>query len=504
MKIKKLILITFFIAIMFSVIGITSVNAGVLDSGDTYSYYADRHRNGAYVPYQQGDTEPLVFHVSGLIGTSIEPDVNVNSEATGSAIITEISRDNILAKVAYYWGVSQGYATVSNLDSENYKFLVRANQYAVDETKATTAMNADGWSSENIQRVQSMVQEAQSVTVPDTFTAYRGEPTDNSQKFVIWETGSFFASKEYNCDTPSGFNHTIVKDGETIIYDIVWNRGDDSGETVTINDTISKGLTYVAGSSNMSDPTITKNSNGTTTLTWTTTERTGTLTYSVKVSADEPCSMGISKVANNASITVGNTKYELSGLENPLPSKCYAPKPNDGYNGQKVKVGDDIKYQITLANVKNETVTATVTDIISRGLTYNKDASVNTGKITAITDNKVDDKGNTTIQFTITIPAKSTVVLSYSAKVNAQAAVKVLNNANIRYDGERSVTLKQLENPVYVASDSTTPDDSSEEEPGTVIPAPDTGSNVLVLGVASGIALVGVGGYFIYKKMKKK
>ena len=487
MKIKRTVLIIIFIAVIFSITGLDNVNAGSLTSGQTYSYYANRHRNGGFVPYVYGDPEPLVFHVNNLIGTCIQAGINVNSSASGNAVITELTKDNPLTKVAYYWGIQKGYA--SDLDQDNYKFLVKANQYTIDAERTTTVMNNNHWSESDIERVKSMVTEAQSVTVPNNFTAYRGTPSDNSQNFVVWETEEFFAKKEYNCDTPNGLNHSLVKNGDTIIYDITWRGG-----TGIIKDTLSKGLTYVQGSSNIGEPQVSKNSGtGTTVLTWTTTEASGVLTYSVKVEAPDPCSMNINKVQNNASMTVDNKPYQLAELDNPLPSKCYAPMPNDGYNGKKVSVGDDIKYQITLTNVKNEVVTAYVTDIISRGLTYNKDATVNTGQITAIDNQEIDSNGNNKLRFTISLPAKSTVVLTYSAKVNSKAAVKVLNNASVRYDNERLINLNQLENPVYTP----TPEEK-------VIPTPDTGSNVAILGILSGLALVGVGGYFIYKKYKKQ
>ncbi len=150
--------------------------------------------------------------------------------------------------------------------------------------------------------------------------------------------------------------------------------------------------------------------------------------------ANDPCAMGIDKVQNNATMTVDNKPYKLAELENPLPKKCYAPMPNDGYNHKKVKLGDNIKYQITLNNVKNEPVVAVVTDILSKGLTYNQDATVSSGAITNVSSPSVDSNQNTKIQFTINIPAKSKVELVYSAKVNSEAAVKVLNNASVKYD----------------------------------------------------------------------
>ena len=45
-------------------------------------------------------------------------------------------------------------------------------------------------------------------------------------------------------------------------------QGDINGITLLITDTLPKGLTYVAGSSNYGEPDITVNLDGTTTLKW--------------------------------------------------------------------------------------------------------------------------------------------------------------------------------------------------------------------------------------------
>ncbi len=495
-----------FISFVMLLLCLATSNVKAINTGDTVTYTHTKPYTGAYL-----------FEADGMMGTCGEAGVEADND--GEATVTEIAHDQLLAKVAYYiytnkWitdkkgDVVPGAPTNDN-DPKLWTYARLATVFIQRTNQGTNwgTAYAEGHGSAAIEYVEGeysrLLETFNNIQVPDNFKVYRANPTSGKQKFVIWEVEGFSASKEYNCDTPNGFDHALVKNGDTIVYDIKWKGGNGN---ITITDRISKGLQYIQGSSNIGEPTITPDrGTGETVLTWNTTASSGTLTYSVKVDASDQCAAGINKVQNQASIMADNTRHELAKLENPLPSKCYAPMPNDGYDGKKVKVGDDIKYQITLTNVKNEIVTAYVTDILSRGLTYNKDAVVNTGQITAADNQEVDSNGNNKLKFTITIPAKATVVLSYSGKVNKEAAVKVLNNANIRYDNGRSISLNQLENPVYVPDSSVTPvDPVNPEEPEAVIPTPDTASNVLILGVASGLALVGVGGYFIYKKMKKK
>ena len=66
-----------------------------------------------------------------------------------------------------------------------------------------------------------------------------------------------------------GKNDNVVRYKiEPSIYQDIENKSEIKDITVTITDTLPKGLIYVAGSSNYGNPQITNNSNGTTTLTW--------------------------------------------------------------------------------------------------------------------------------------------------------------------------------------------------------------------------------------------
>lgn len=438
-----------------------------------------------YTSHKDQTGGPIKFVVENYMGTCL--DYGNPASESGTAKMTKIANDSDIAKAAYFFGVKLGYAEgLGTTEGSHYYYESRSFEYLIQDIAGTLDDDATS-GHERADALKASHPEWNSTQVPASFEIFKGDPLNESQRFVVWRTKPFSAKKEYNSGTPSGLDHALVKNGDIIKYDITWENGTG---TMTITDHLSKGLKYVKGSANIGDPTITTNNEtGETVLTWKTTEASGTLTYSAKVEVTDPCGMAIDEVQNNATMTVDNKPYKLAELENPLSKKCYAPMPNDGYNHNKVKVGDDIKYKITLNNVKDVPVVAVVTDIFSKGLTYNKDATVSAGTLTNVSDPSVDGNKNTKVQFTINIPAKTKVELVYSAKVNNDAVVKVLNNASVQYDNGRTIALNKLENPIYV--------------PKKDIPTPDTGSNVAILGIASGIALVGVGGYFIYRKYKK-
>ena len=74
-------------------------------------------------------------------------------------------------------------------------------------------------------------------------------------------------SEKLNYDL--GKNDNVVRYKiESSIYQDIENKSEIKDITVTITDTLPKGLTYVAGSSNYGNPQIINNSNGTTTLIW--------------------------------------------------------------------------------------------------------------------------------------------------------------------------------------------------------------------------------------------
>lgn len=127
-----------------------------------------------------------------------------------------------------------------------------------------------------------------------------------------------------------------------------WN---DKVET-TVTDTLSKGLKYKTGSARVgttaTEPTITNNDDGTTTLTWKVNLKKQTnLTYNVEVVNGYVNN----KVSNKAVAKIGDVEYNLGELENPLPNKKYADDTPNGKDGAKVEKGNVIKYSITYKKI---------------------------------------------------------------------------------------------------------------------------------------------------------
>ncbi len=101
----------------------------------------------------------------------------------------------------------------------------------------------------------------------------------------------------------------------------------------------------------------------------------------------------------------------------------------DSANAQ---VGDVLTYTITLTDGKGTNLAATLTDTLSKGLTYNADAkaSINGGEATAITGSVTENAdGTTTVVYTfdaVTMTALEEgqkIVVTYTATVNADASI---------------------------------------------------------------------------------
>ena len=260
-------------------------------------------------------------------------------------------------------------------------------------------------------------------------------------------------SKHYASNTANGKDNASVKVGDIITYNIKYANVTSTSQVIKITDTISAGLEFV-------ESNYAKDSSSTaSTLIWNRTLAAGaseTLTYKVRV-----VDAAVYKVCNNAKVKFGNNSdFALTQLCNPVPKKEYGGtslNDNKGWNHHEVlmpdtlkqRPGDDIKYKITLANVKSTAQTVVVTDVLSKGLTYNEDATITNGTITSQADPKTNsDTKETTIVLTVSIPAGQTAVLNYSAKVNEDAVNIVNNNASCQYGTDPVIKLVELDNPV--------------------------------------------------------
>lgn len=101
-------------------------------------------------------------------------------------------------------------------------------------------------------------------------------------------------------------------------------------------------------------------------------------------------------------------------------------------NSANAQVGDVLNYTITLTDGKGTNLAATVTDILSKGLTYNADAkaSINGGTASPITGTVTENAdGSTKVVYTFdantmtALEEGQKIVITYTATVNADASI---------------------------------------------------------------------------------
>jgi len=101
-------------------------------------------------------------------------------------------------------------------------------------------------------------------------------------------------------------------------------------------------------------------------------------------------------------------------------------------NSKNAQVGDVLNYTITLTDGKGTNLAATLTDTLSKGLTYNADAkaSINGGEAAAITGAVTENAdGTTTVVYTFDAATMTAleegqkIVVTYTATVNADASI---------------------------------------------------------------------------------
>lgn len=467
---KKIIAL---LMVMTSMLFITGVKAD-FKTGDEISFSS--HKNTAESSYA-----PIKFEITGgYVGTCSENQEE--SSPSGQAKIKEkVAITSDAAKAIYYFaivkdwqrGLGQSISSSEgklgwNLEKLGWYYGGNALHEAFVSEAKDILNNDQGW---------------KTVNVPSRFEIYFAAPNDDSQEFVFWRLAPFEASKKYATDSPKGKNNSAVKVGDEIKYEIEFKNGEG---TLTITDTLSKGLEYVADSAkignNAVNPIITKNNDGTTKLVWTTTEATNKLTYNAKVTKD-----AVNWVNNDASIKVGNNAdYKLTKLTNPVPKKDYAGDTKAGANGEYVKKNDVITYSIKYSNVKKNKITVIITDNLSKGLEYEKgSAKINGESIEPSTITK--DENGTILIWVKEIKPGENEELKYSAKVTGEKML-VENNASIQYDSDPSIKLNELKNPL-------------KPEP-EVVKVPNTLAGIPLYILIFGLGLLTIS-FIIYEYIKK-
>lgn len=452
-----------FLVMLLLVTIITVPNANALGAGDTITYYGERLAGRfAYftVPSEPGYEGTCRQHGAHL-GNTDDYSKCVNCKAKLSN-----PSDSRYAKVIYEFWYKRGWKDQKNVQADSFLgvdtsrtlprvmegFMQIINMGASDFKRSMVESGGDSetMAQPTINKFNEI--NFDSIVVPRTLEVYLGKALTNAddgnnvQDIVLWKYIPLQASKSYASGSV-GAGNAAVKIGDEITYSISWQYGDGA---TTITDTLSAGLQYVSGSSNMGEPSISGQ-----TLTWSgLTPASGTLTYKAKVTE----AAGGTIVCNSATASNVVVSIPLTRICNPVPKKFYGGtsyNDNKGWNHHEVimpnekkgRVGDDIKYKVVLPNAKGTAINVGVTDVLSKGLTYNKDAAVSGGTLASAAEPLINsDTKTTTLSYTVTVPAGGTAVLTYSAKVNEDAVNLVNNNAKAKYENE--LDIGTLHNPV--------------------------------------------------------
>lgn len=147
--------------------------------------------------------------------------------------------------------------------------------------------------------------------------------------YIKFGTLGGLPTKTYDSTSSIKKDDEVFK-GDNIKYNIKYTNGNSTNSAnVVIVDTLSKGLKYVSGSSNLGEPIIGYNLDGSSVLTWETSldaSSSGNLTYSATVNSDD-----VNKVVNSAEVSIGAQSYKTNKLTNFVEKKFKVSYVTDKY-----------------------------------------------------------------------------------------------------------------------------------------------------------------------------
>ena len=264
-----------------------------------------------------------------------------------------------------------------------------------------------------------------------------------------------------------------VEVGDEITYEIRFMNYKADPADITVRDSLDKNVRFVSADQG---GTYDKASN---TVTWTLervdagAEGTVRLTVAVLEGAKKSAG-GSGQVVNggeSATVQVGNDQaFELTEVINPVPEvphkKEIAPYEGNGTLG-KVRCGDEIAYEISFRNYKEEAADVTVKDQLDEHVSF-----------VSASDGGAYDASTHTVTWTIKAvkagaegSVKLVVKVLESALASAGGPDKVVNGgdtATVQVGNDKAFTLEKVENPV-----------AEHEEPEKVETAPYSGSGEL-------------------------
>lgn len=278
-----------------------------------------------------------------------------------------------------------------------------------------------------------------------------------------------------------------VKLDDVIGYKINWaNNYTTPTDKITISDTLSRGLEYVADSASLTPKTIeTDIESGITKITWELENQpakaSGTISYRARVT-DKAIRNIPDKVVNTAQITIdGGRTIDLDPLTNPVVAKKYDESDKEASCTAKGPVCLDsiIAYELNWASYETESAEKIVlTDTLSKGLKYVRTTTADAPE--PIIEEHKD--GTTTITYTLgETPAASTGKICFEAQVTQTALDELIskdyylvqNDYTLTIGEKPDIKLNPLKNPVvykgYGKAEEGVVSDSSPVRVGDII-----------------------------------
>lgn len=264
-------------------------------------------------------------------------------------------------------------------------------------------------------------------------------------------------TKKVSDTSETGKNGATVTVGDLITYEITFYNNADVAGTVTVTDPLDEQVEYVSSSDGGTE------AGGI--VTWTfanmPAHSSKTITLTVKVISVK-VGEALDPITNQATTQDPSNTYTTNIVTNPVrtpetpkqPEKTYTNDTAAGFNGAKVNVGDVITYKIQYYNHETEAVSVVITDTLEAGL------SVDT---TSISNGGTYDPATRTITWNIaSAPAQTNGFVTFSATVNEDAVVKVVNDAYVTIGDNETIKTNKLVNPI---EETTTPGDTEIKDP---------------------------------------
>lgn len=262
-------------------------------------------------------------------------------------------------------------------------------------------------------------------------------------------------------ETAEGDIGPSVRPGDKIRYRISWKNFEDHAATVVVSDVLDENLEYIERSAKAyeyADPDVIDESTGLPAgaaseakgaeITYDSASRKLTWTFALKnagaqgyVEFDAVVGDGASGTLwNEASVKAG-AKPELGTrrVGNSVPEDPKKTEVSPGA-GVGVKIGDEIRYEISYANYEAGPVTVVITDVLENGLDY-VDGTADAGGSY--------DAGTRTLSWEIAdVPAGTAGAVHFTAKVNGSAGAKIENAATVQIGDNPAVSTGPVANPV--------------------------------------------------------